>query len=329
MNQKIKVYQEITPLTSSDLFVILDSVNKGFEYPIHHHPEFELTLIMRSSGNRIVGDSFEKYHKSDLVLLGPYLFHKWDDEDRSQSDRKPCRVITIQFDMKLFEMSLLSRKPFHRIKALLANANRGIRFTGKTYEKAVRIMVQLTSSKGLDSVIGFLKLLDILARSTESIFLASEGFKRTVIPTTSKRLHLAYQYILNNFANQKLSINDVASEINLSDSAFSHFFKKYTNKNFTQFLIDMRLGYASKLLLDTDDLVGDICFKSGFNNIANFNRLFKKNHHCTPLQFRKMYQEKVRFDWASQITPGQFLPFDQKHDHLLKPTHYGTKLVHN
>jgi hypothetical protein len=104
----MKVYREITPLQHSDIFVVLDSFNNSFDYPIHNHPELELNLVIGSSGARIVGDSSERYVHQDLVLTGPYLFHKWDgDEEHGHS-----RVITVQFRMDLFNSQFLKSRVF-------------------------------------------------------------------------------------------------------------------------------------------------------------------------------------------------------------------------
>jgi AraC-like DNA-binding protein len=324
----MRVFREITPVTNSDVFVILDSVNKGFDYPIHNHPEYELNLVLNSVGTRIVGDSTEKYKHADLVLIGPYLFHKWDSEDKDPDDSKDCRVITIQFDMHLFDQHFLSRKPFYRVKGLLENAARGIRFTGHTLELVRDIMTQLTHLRGIEGVIAFMRLLDILSQSEEYQYLASEGFDGKAIHTRSKRLHTAYQYIIRHFRDADLKMCDVASKVNMTDSAFSHFFKKITNKSFSKFLIEMRLGHTCKLLLETDELIINISCASGFNNVANFNRLFKKIHRCTPHEFRKLYQEKAQFDWTEQRTPGQFVPRDVEIGSEYRPTEYATELVH-
>lgn len=324
----MRVFREITPITHNDVFVVLDSVNKGFDYPIHNHPEYELTLVMHSAGTRIVGDSTEKYQDCDLVLLGPYLFHKWDGDDRDPEESEPCRVITVQFDMHLFDKQFFSRKPFSKVRTLLEGARRGIKFHGAPLRRVRDIMIELTTLSGLESVIVFLRMLDLLSKSSEYRFLASEGFEWKSIQTNSKRLHAAYQYIIRHFSNQELKMTDVAKAVNLSDSAFSHFFKKATNRSFTRLLINMRLGHACKRLVETDDLVKDICIDSGFNNQANFHRLFKKMYGCTPQEFRRLYQERTQFDWTEQRTPGQFLPAGTTVHPGYKPSEYATRLIH-
>lgn len=323
----MKVYQEITPVTGSDLFVLLDSVNKGFEYPIHNHPEFELTLVTGCSGTRIVGDSTQAYGEEDLVLIGPYLFHKWDDEFQQGIPSHPCRVITVQFDMHLFDKALLSKKPFLDIQQMLVSSGRGIRFFGKTVKLAKGKMQKLTSKTGIESATEFLMLLDILSKSNEYELLASEGFNVNPVQINSKRLHAAYQYIRKHFQEAGLKMSDVAAEVNLGDSAFSHFFKKATNRSFSDYLIAMRIDHACKLLIESDEQISRIAFLSGFNNLANFNRKFKESHDCTPMKFRKVFQEKSKFDWNKQITPGQFIPPGTHNILVDKPSAYSTRVV--
>ncbi len=323
----MKVYQEITPVTGADLFVMLDSINKGFEYPIHNHAEFELTMVSGSAGMRIVGDSTHPYKDEDLVLIGPYLFHKWDDEFQQGTASNPCRVITIQFDMHLFDKAFLTKKPFSLIQSLLIKSGRGIRFTGKT-RKLVKSKIQkLSSTTGVESATEFLLLLDLLSKSTEFELLASEGFSVNSVQVNSKRLHAAYQYIRKHFHQSGLKMSDVAAEVNLGDSAFSHFFKKATNRSFSEYLIAMRIEHACKLLIESDEQISRIAFLSGFNNMANFNRSFKHQHDCSPMKFRKIYQEKSKFDWNKQITPGQFIPPGTHNILVDKPSAYSTRIV--
>ncbi len=303
----MKAFREITPLTSDDVFVILDSVNKGFDYPLHHHPEYELTLIKGSSGTRIVGDSVEKYKDWDLVLVGPYLVHKWDGDDKKEEDATPCRVLTLQFGMHDFDHVFFSKKSFYRVKLLLEGAKQGIKSNEETLKKAKKLMNKLTKTKDMESVIVFFQLLDWLSKAKEVRHLSSKGFSNHTLPSSSSRLKIVNEYILRHFSDSSLRISTVAESVNLTKSAFSHFFKKSTNRSYTDFLLDIRLGYASKLLIDTDKLVGTIAYKSGFHNITNFNRAFKKHFGKPPIQFRKIYQVKNQFDAANQLKPGQFL----------------------
>ncbi len=325
----MNIYHEITPLKTQDVFVVLDSVCNGFDYPIHNHPEYELNLVAGISGTRIVGDSTERYTDYDLVLLGPYLYHKWDGDELLQASGQPYRVITIQFAMDLFSGGQLFQKErFMKIRKLLRDSTHGIKFHGKTFEAAMHLMMSLTEDKGFTNIIEFLQLLDLLSQSNETTFLASEGFSPQAPRSGNNRIQVAYSFILKNFINPALKVGDVAGQVNMSDSAFSHFFQKVAFRSFTQFLIDVRIGHACKLLLHTDKTINQISFESGYNNLANFNRLFKKYRSCTPLEYRRRYLEKVDFDWSKQVTPWQFLPGKAQAKEAIKPGAYSTRLVH-
>lgn len=326
----MQIYREITPLQESDVFVVLDSMSNGFDYPIHNHPEYELNLVAGMSGTRIVGDSTERYTDYDLVLLGPYLYHKWDGDAHLQATGTPYRVITIQFAMELFDSQLFQKDRFIAIKRMLRESTRGIRFHGETFEKAMRLMMALTEERGFDGVISFFQLLDILSISEEKHLLSSEGFTARSPRSESYRIQVAYGYILKRFADPNLRMADVAAQVGMSISAFSHFFRKGAFRSFSDFLIDVRVGHACKLLLDTDQTVSQVGFRSGFNNLANFNRQFRKWRGCTPLEYRRRHLRRDDFDWIHQVTPWQFIPQRNKQlQENIRPQAYATRLVHH
>jgi len=302
------LYKEITPLTKHDVFIIVNSENVGFEYPIHYHSAFELTLILSSSGNRIVGDSVEKYKSNDLVLIGPEIYHKWDDDDLSPEKRNSAHVITIQFANDVLNESLFLKESFFSIRTLLEDSQRGLKFTKETFKIIAEKMQNLGSYKGFEAVIEFLKILHILSVSKDKKHLCSEGFISIKNDEKGDRINKMYDYILTHFSDPSLRITELASESSMSASAFGHFFKKSTNKSFTQFVVDLRLGYAIRLLLNSDESISEIAFRSGFNNIANFNRLFKKNKFISPKQYRQNLIGSNSFNWEKQLTPNQFIP---------------------
>lgn len=324
----MNIYKEITPLKPQDVFVVLDSLSNGFDYPIHNHPEYELNLIAGISGTRIVGDSTERYTDFDLVLLGPYLYHKWEGDRQLQESGQPYRVVTIQFAMDLFSGQMFQKEKFIKIRNLLKEASKGIKFHSKTFEEAMPLILGLTDDRGFSNIIDFFQLLDLLSNAGDVSFLASEGFLPSGQRSENSRIQVAYACILKHFTNPDLKIGDVAAQVHMGESAFSHFFHKYAFRSFTQFLVDLRIGHACKLLLDTDDTVAQISAKSGFNNLANFNRLFKKYRTCTPLEYRKRYLEKTSFDWTKQTTPWQFMPSDSRSHEIVQPAAYSTRLLH-
>ena len=288
----MRIYREITPVREDDVFIIRNHTNPDFEYPIHNHPEYELNLVLNCAGNRIIGDSVAKYPLKDLVLIGPDVYHRWDDDDLDKDNPPgPGRVITIQFDQHLFDSALLSKKAFYAIRLMLDQSVRGIQFHGQTIDRAIELLKGLVHAPEFQAVLDFLALMQLLATSKERSFLASAGFSSKPEHSKSQRINEVYEFILNNF-HKKIILKEVSAIANMSDSAFSHFFKKSTNKSFTQFVIDLRIGFACKLLLESQDTISQICYSCGFSNVSNFNRLFKKNKGMSPYTYRKQFETR-------------------------------------
>ncbi|WP_152286029.1 AraC family transcriptional regulator [Flavicella marina] len=288
----MKIYSEITPLEDNNIFVIQKHQNAQFDYPIHLHPEFEINLILNCSGSRFVGDSVHKFEKTDLVLLGSNLYHKWERTDNHNS---VAEVITIQFSKDFIKNSLLNNNSFKHIKLLLENSSRGLSFNDETKKEVIPILKKLIEIKGFDASLEFLSVLNLLAKSNNYQPLASVGFSLNFEPTKKKLINKVYDYILENYSDETLSLKKVAALNNMSESAFSIFFKKRAHKNFTQFVIDFRISKAVKSLQETNDRIREIAFDCGFNNISNFNRIFKKNTKLSPSQYREKIKKLNNF----------------------------------
>lgn len=284
----MKIYSEITPLKEGHLFVIQKHINAKFNYPIHSHSEFELNVVLNCSGNRIVGDSFNSFKEADLVLLGPNLYHKWERIDDFKAN---VTVITVQFDEELFNNEFFSKNTLRHIKKLLKESKRGLSFIGPEKLNIINNLIQLYDLTGFKAVVGFLTVMDVLASCKEYEYLTSVGFKSDSDFAKSKRIQRTYDFIVKNYGNENLNLKKIAELNYMSPSAFSHFFKKRTNKTFIEFVIEYRITQAIKLIQETNDTIRQICYKCGFNNISNFNRHFKKRMHVTP----KDYRSKVRY----------------------------------
>lgn len=279
-----RIVREITPLTDDDFFIVLDNQNAKFDFPVHYHPEFELNLVLYSKGKRIIGDSIKEYSSADLVLIGPNTPHAWT------GDQPGVRVITIQFQENLFGEKTLSRKLTLPIKELLERSKLGIQFSKEITESMIDRILQLTGLQGFDSLLEFLSILYDLSISRNQQSLSSPAYVGQYDVSKSRRIKQVNDYLHENLQNP-IRINDVASLVNMSPSAFSHFFKKRTQRAFTDYLNELRVGHAARLLIETEKNISEICFDSGFNNISNFNRSFKTFIGCTPSEFRS--QQKL------------------------------------
>ena len=229
----------------------------------HFHDEFELTLIIKSCGNRLVGDSIDSFKEGDLILLGKSLPHTWRNNSADGSE-----ALVIHFFDNLLGDKFFDIPEMHKIKRLLDQSGRGLKIVGATNEKVVNLMSEMENNTGSQTIIHLLSILQELAESEEVEVISSEGYANSMNVKDSDRLKRVYEYIMNNF-HEDLNLNKAAAIANMSPSAFSRYFKSRTRKSFTQFVIEMKIGYCCKLLINEKLSVADVCYKSGFQNLSS------------------------------------------------------------
>lgn len=289
-NTDYHILREITPLSDKNCFYIVDRHKKEFTYPLHCHGEYELNFIEHGNGlRRIVGDSVETVGEYDLVLISTTeLEHVWEQGDCTSED---IREITIQFDPHFFD-SLIDTNQFDRVKAMLDKGRNGLCFPINAIMKVYFLLDNLPESKGFYAVTQFLTLLYELSFFTdEARELSSSSFAKVNLQANSRRVLKVQQYIDEHFQDE-IHLNQLASIVGMTPTAFSRFFKQRTGKKLSDYVIDIRLGHASRLLVDTTMSVAEICYDCGFNNLSNFNRIFKRKKNCSPSEFRETYFKK-------------------------------------
>lgn len=279
-----EIQQEITPLNKDDLFIILNYPNAKFDYPIHCHPEYELNLVMKTKGNRVVGEEKSNFEGVDLVLIGPYLPHVW------KTDTDTNHTITIQFSGKFLEYPIVATNLFASIKLLLEDSKCGLVFTEP--QLAVQKIIALTKMTGFESALAFFDLLNTLSVSHHSRLTDSFNPEMIVRQSKSRRVTKVCKYIEENL-NQDIKMSEMAALVNMSESAFSHFFKKRTQISFKTYLGNLRISKACNLLATTTASVSEICYDCGFNNKSNFFRIFAKKKNMTPLEYRNYISELI------------------------------------
>lgn len=291
--KKSTSFREVTILMPEDCFVVASRVKPGFNYPIHIHPEFELNFVENAVGSqRIVGDSIEEIGDLDLCLIGnEKLEHTWVTHN---CKTKEIHEIMIQFHKDMYSIQMLQKKQFHSIAVMLENAKKGVVFSR---EAIIKIKPKLERISKLDS--GYYSVIDLylilyeLSLDKNMRVLSSSTFcDVTEDSSESRRIQKIVNYLKLNF-QKDVHLKDVAKLVNMHEKAFGRYMKLRTGKNFIEHLNDLRLGYASRLLVDTTKTVSEIAYESGFTNISNFNRIFKKKRASTPKEFREYYQ-KIR-----------------------------------
>lgn len=284
------VLHEITPLRENDVLYIADRHKKEFTYPIHNHQVFELNFVEHAAGvRRIVGDSSEVIGEYDLVLITSLeLEHVWMQNECRSED---IHEITVQFRFDLSSDSLLSKNPFKQIYNMLNQARKGLVFPMDSIMKVYNQLQELSSiSDGFMAFIRFLEILNVLSNCEGARTLATTSYAKVVIEEDSSRILKVKNYINSNYMRD-LKLKTLSDLACMSETAFSRFFKLHTGRTVSDYIIDIRLGYAARMLVDTNKSIADICYLCGYNNLSNFNRVFKRKKGCAPTEFREYYHK--------------------------------------
>jgi len=280
------IMREIIPLTSSDCFTIFTRIKSDFDFPLHCHEELELNFIMNAKGaRRVVGDHISEIDDLELVLVGSNLPHVWQTH---KCTSKEIREITIQFHKDLFDEKFLRRNQLSFIRNMLEKSAKGIEFSKQTIEQITPRLTILSQKQGFDSVLELLSILHDLSISRNMHTLSDATFSNAELSYNSRRIEKTIEYMNQSF-KKPITLTEVSKLANMTDVSFSRFFKARTGITFMDSLLEMRLGHASRLLIDTTQSVAEVAYNCGFNNISNFNRLFKKKKGCTPKEFRENY----------------------------------------
>ncbi|WP_321438206.1 AraC family transcriptional regulator [uncultured Bacteroides sp.] len=284
------IIHEITPLSDKDCFYIAERYKKEFTYPIHSHQEYELNFTENASGvRRIVGDSVEVIGEYDLVLItGKDLEHVWEQHE---CHSEQIREITIQFSSDVFFKSFINKNQFDSIRKMLEQAQKGLCFPMSAILKIYHLLDTLASEKeGFYAVIKFMTILYELSLCDNARTLSSSSFAKIGVHSDSRRVQKVQDYI-NEHYKEEIRLTQLADMVGMTPVSFSRFFKLRTGKNLSDYIIDIRLGYSTRLLVDSTKSVAEICYECGFNNLSNFNRIFKKKKDCSPKEFRENYRK--------------------------------------
>ena len=286
-----RVLREITPLSEHDFMYVADRHKKEFDYPIHIHDVLELNFLANAAGaRRVVGDSSEVIGDLDLVLItSSDLEHMWEQHECKSED---IHEVTVQFRL-YFEMptSPFRFNSYKSIYRMLVRAKRGLAFPSKAIMLVYHRLVKLsTIEDGFLAVQEFFSILYELSKIDDARELATSSFAKVEVESESKRILKVKNYIDEHYKDE-INLEQLADLVGMTSTSFSRYFKQRTGKNFLEYIIDIRLGHAARMLIDTTDSISEICWRTGFNTLTNFNRLFRKRKGCNPTEFREKYQK--------------------------------------
>lgn len=271
-------------------FVVKELIAPYFDVNWHFHSEYQLFVALKGSGTRFIGDHMQTFREGDMVLTGPDLPHLWKNDKAYHilGNNLVTHGIVIYFPDNFLNNSVFQLEEFEGLSNMLKKSVRGIEITGNTNQLVKNMMIELLDLNGVNSLISLLNILQTIADSSDCKLITDAAYVNTNKESEKDRMGQVYEYVMHNFQS-KVSLEEAAQISNLSVSAFSRFFKSRVNKSFSDFLTDVRISHACKLLHESDLNISEISYECGFFTLSNFNKLFKERIKMTPVQYRKEF----------------------------------------
>ena len=282
------------PLSPDSSFIYINWECNYFDKAWHFHKEYELVLIDRTEGTRFIGDKVNFIKESDLMLIGPNIPHLYrNTEDYYQNKGLIARSSFIHFTDDFLGHSFFNLPEMKLVRKLLDRSSLGLEILGKSN---VYVKQRLAEMEPLAPAQKLLKLLDILVHLSTSKDLETV-LSRSFIANNANdadKINTVFQFILKNFKNE-IYIEEIAEKLNMSIASFSRYFKHHTRKTFSNYVTEIRISHSCRLLMEGNHSISEICYQSGFENLSNFYRHFKKHTGLIPKDY------KVRFLSGSQV----------------------------
>lgn len=256
----------------------------------HYHSEIELIHFKEGNGTQFIGDNIKPFRSGDVLLVGADLPHYWSFYNNYFEDKcvSSPDVRVAHFCENFWGWQFLDLPENQFIKAILEKAKRGIQVHGKTKEVAADLLEKMLTARGSRKILLLIEALDTIANSDEIIVLSSLSFQQNLKEAENDRINCIYQYSLANY-KRKIQMEEIAGVANMSPNSFCRYFKSKTRKTYSNFLIEIRVGIACKLLLENRLCIKQICYESGFHNFASFHKYFRMITQKTPLNYQREY----------------------------------------
>lgn len=260
----------------------------------HYHTEVELIHFKKGEGTQFIGDSIKQFKAGDVVLVGSNLPHYWrfDDSYFEEEAKEKADVRVAHFCENFWGSQFLQLPENVHIKGLLDKAKRGLQITGKTRQKVAELLEALLQTDNNYRIILLMEALNLIAECKQLETLASIGFKYDLVENEKDRINAIYEYSIKNF-KRTIQLEEIASVANISPNSFCRYFKSRTRKTYSQFLIEIRVGHACKLLIENNLSIKQLCYESGFNNFTSFHKYFKLITSKSPLTYQKEFMGQM------------------------------------
>jgi len=259
--------------------------------PWHYHPECEITYVNKGSGVLFIGDRVLNYRQNTLIIIGPNLPHEWRSDSKENPDFH-SQTFAVHFKKNFLGPEFYKMPEASAFNLLLEKSVRGIQINDEKTKRTVKgELMHLMDAKGLEKISLLLSIFSNIVSCDKVGFLSSLIFVNSIEEGQNHRINTIYKYVMTHFKDQ-ISLEEIAGEVHMTTTSFCRFFKQRTNKSFVQYVNDIRVGYACKLLLEENYNISQIAFESGFENLSNFNKQFKKIKNITPRQFTLSFERR-------------------------------------
>ncbi len=282
---------EITPLINDFMYVDLRSqpflASPYHSQPsFHAHPEMELVFVIEGFGKRIIGNKVEMFEPGDMVFMGSNVPHIWlsDVSFYEGNSGLQSKVIVTYFNANIIQQIFESIKEFSQIREMIKQSSKGIKILGKTRAQIAATLIDISNKTGFDKIQGLLKIMHLISTSEEKTFIANSD-NIGIETADSDRLIDVIKYMKENL-HEHISLKQVASIAYMKEQSFCRYFKNRTTKSFSQYLEELRIEHARKLLIEKDKKISDIAFACGFSSTSHFCKVFKDHNNQSPLQYR-------------------------------------------
>lgn len=279
-------------IPASKIFVAKELREKHFDPSWHSHSEYQLFLVLRGTGTKFIGNTVKPFGEGDITFLGPDVPHLWrsDSSYFNKGNKQHTQGLVIYFKED-FISDLLLKEEMQQIQMLLKKAKRGIEYYGQTAELLSVMMKKIITAHGAESLIQLLQILDTLAHTKEFRLLHNDDYSYRLKESETRRINLVYNYTAQHFKTG-VSLNAAAALLNMTPTSFSRYFRIKTSKSFSDFISELRIKHACKLLVEDDSKsINQVSFACGFNTLSNFNRQFKLLMNMTPKAYKGKFAE--------------------------------------
>jgi AraC-like DNA-binding protein len=290
----VKILPFKIPKTSQESFRLQEDHESHFYDYLHQHPEVQLTLILSSEGKVIVGDFVGTFKPGDIFLIGANLPHVFRNDGKyySSNENGQAHSLSVFFEWQTFGDKFLSLPELAHLHDFSMLSQRGLFIQEPVKTRISQLMKQMFKKAGMDRLIVLLKILNILSEYKHVEPLASSGTYNDFDEVDGKKLADIYRFTMNEY-HRKISLEEVAGIAHMTTNSFCRYFKKRTRKSYIDFLTEIRMGQAKKLLQQKNLSISQISIEVGFNNLSNFNRKFREVCSITPTEFRKIQENKA------------------------------------